>query len=179
MARRSRVPSNKAVIAVLVFMGLGWLVYRFSPALKPVLLEGLTAPKKYNFSTIQKAVVPKAECKGYLELDKERVPIAISFTLGAGGKQLGEYEYRIERPCEEDPGTGASVYKGLKPIGATNSVHQASLRISPDKKMFMIRLEPAPPPWSMELNQLSINIKNAQGYTDWKILPPVRACLQA
>lgn len=133
---------------------------------------------KYEFSTVQKAVSPKAECKGYLQLDGKGRPIGLNFTLGIDGEQRGKYEYAIGERCQVDPENGASIYDDLRPGGETNSSQEASLRISPNKKMFLVSLVPPPSPWNLKLDRLSINIKNAQGYKDWKVLPPVETCIK-
>ena len=146
----------------------------------PCTLEGLVGPRgKYKFSTVQKAVSPKAVCEGYLELDGKARPIAISFKLGPEGQKSTKWDFGIGQKCVLEEKTGASVYTDLTPAGKTPSSSQASLRFSKDKKMFMVTLTPPPPPWNIGLEHLSINIKNADGYEDWPILPPVKVCQSA
>ena len=132
---------------------------------------------QYRFSTVQKAVSPKAECKGYLELDAVGRPVGISFELGPEGEKGVMLEFVIGEECFLEERTGVTVYPDLSPADKKAASYQASLRCSKDKKMFMLSLTPAPSPWNISLHHLSINIKNSEGYEDWPVLPPVAPCL--
>ena len=131
---------------------------------------------RYSFSAEQKASSPAATCQGFLELNAEGRPTRLSFALSTKGRQRGKYNYAIGIGCYVDPDSGASVYKDLRPMRGTDASHFTTLRVSPDGKMFMIRLENPPAPWNLVHDHLSINAKNAQGSKDWKVLPPIRKC---
>jgi len=82
----------------------------------PCTLLGLLGPRgKYRFSTVQKAVSPKAACNGYLELDAKARPIAISFKLGPEGQKSTKWDFGIGQKCVLEERTGASVYTDLTP----------------------------------------------------------------
>ena len=139
----------------------------------PCTMLGLLGPRgKYRFSTVHKVVSPSAKCKGYLELDTKARPIAIAFELGPDGQRATKFEFGIAQNCILEKRSGATVYPNLTQIDENTTLSTASLRFLEDKKMFMLTLTPAPVPWNIGLDHLSINIRTQ----DWPVLPPVKVC---
>ena len=131
---------------------------------------------RYAFSAVQRTSIPKAECRGYLSLSKAGKPVQLKYTLLVDGTARGTYDYAIGQTCKLDRRTGASVFDDLRPTGSTNPDVGVSLRVSTDGKMFLIRMHNPPAPWKHSHKFLAINVRNARGYKDWEVLPPIRLC---
>ena len=131
---------------------------------------------KYHFSTTQTSTSPNATCSGYLELDSKGRPIFLSYAIGVKGKVRSRYGYAIGKACYTEPVTENTVYKDLRPDGKTNASHETELKVSSNRKRFLIRMENPPAPWNLRLHSLSFTIQNAYGQNNWKSLPPIVPC---
>lgn len=140
---------------------------------------------KYEFSTIQKAIKPKMKVDGHLILDTNGLPTDLRFTaepVSESQENRGEnkrylYSYKIGASCKTDEVSGAIIFPNLYPnaVSSTQGI-VTSLRVSPERNMYLIRIEDPPAPWNKNYTFTAINVKNAQGYVDWPVLPPIQSC---
>lgn len=131
---------------------------------------------RYSFVAVQTTSRPKAEFRGFLSLSKTGRPVQLKYTLFVDGERRGTYDYAVGQSCKLDRRSGASIFDDLRPTGSTNPDIDVSLKVSPDGKMFLIRMDNPPAPWKYSHKFLAINVKNVQGHKDWEVLPPIRLC---